>query len=86
MCTSKKILYGHVNANKTDRETSTAVLREVAQFWESARIQIKAQQNAIKNFESLYDEYKGLKCHKDRTKNAVRYIKTSFVRTLMTYL
>jgi hypothetical protein len=55
-----------VKEEKTVREASTAVIREVVQVWERARIPTKPQQHAIKKMESLFAEYKSLKKHKDR--------------------
>lgn len=52
-----RFLYIHVKEKKTVREASTAVIREVVQFWERARIPTKPQQHAIKKMESLFGEY-----------------------------
>lgn len=67
-----RFLYIHVKEKKTVREASTAVIREVVQFWERARIPTKPQQHAIKKMESLFGEYKCLKKHKDRKTDTQR--------------
>ena len=73
-----RFLYLHRSENKTVREASTLVIHEVAQFWERAIVPIKPQQQAIKKLESLHDEYKRLKSHKNRTKNAQKNDETQF--------
>ncbi|MEL6606429.1 MAG: hypothetical protein AAFP20_24820, partial [Cyanobacteria bacterium J06614_10] len=67
-----RFLYIHVQEKKTVREASTAVIREVVQFWERARIPTKPQQHAIKKMESLFEEYKCLKKHKNRKTDTQR--------------
>lgn len=67
-----RFLYIHVKEKKTVKEASTAVIREVVQFWERARIPTKPQQHAIKKMESLFAEYKCLKKHKDRKTDTQR--------------
>lgn len=59
-------LHNHIEKRQTVRQASTSTIREIATFWDKARIPTRKVQNCQTKLEKLFEEWRLLKKNKGR--------------------
>jgi hypothetical protein len=60
-------LHRHLSEKQTTRTAATGVIQEVKTFWDKAHLPVRASQHSINKLEKLFEDWRILKKHKDRT-------------------
>ena len=76
------LLHRHINEHKDVHSSATEVLLDVAEYWNRARIPVRAAQHSIKKLEKLFQEWKMLKRHSKRTSQCQKQNEATFVSKL----
>ncbi|GBM42601.1 hypothetical protein AVEN_114734-1 [Araneus ventricosus] len=75
-------LYRHLELNEAIRQASTITIKEIAKFWQRARIPMRDKQNCQIKLEKLFKERQLLKKNKARNSSTQQAKESAFVSKL----